>query len=108
MNNVFLALDGAWRVLIASLVLGAGLPAMFALGVRALALEGQGAGTPDRSGTPGQPGRRSMPKPLARALALLCFAVVLAGVTLGITYIVASSFGKTLSFEHVFPTLVSK
>lgn len=98
MNNVFLALDGAWRVLVTSLVLGAGLPAVFALGVRALALQPGAA--------EGQ--RRSIPTPVARSLAGVCFAVVLAGVALGITYIVASGFGKTLSFEHIFPTLVTK
>lgn len=31
------ALDGAWRVLVAGLVLGAGLPILFALGVKSLA-----------------------------------------------------------------------
>ena len=43
-----------------------------------------------------------------RVLAALCFAVVLAGVALGITFIVASGFGYALSFEHVYPTLVEK
>ena len=37
MNNLALAADGAWKVLVASLVLGAGLPFVFALGVRARA-----------------------------------------------------------------------
>ena len=31
------ALDGAWRVLVAGLVLGAGLPILFALGVKSIA-----------------------------------------------------------------------
>ncbi|WP_327011971.1 hypothetical protein [Dactylosporangium sp. NBC_01737] len=38
----------------------------------------------------------------------LCFAVVLFGVALGITFIVASGFGKAISFEHVYPTIVDK
>jgi hypothetical protein len=37
MHNLGFALEGGWRVLAASLILGAGLPALFALGVRALA-----------------------------------------------------------------------
>ena len=41
-------------------------------------------------------------------LAAVCFAVVVAGVALGITFIVASGFGKALSFEHIFPTLIDK
>jgi hypothetical protein len=38
----------------------------------------------------------------------LCFLVVLAGVALGLTYVVASGQGKMLSFDHVYPTLVPK
>jgi hypothetical protein len=98
MNNVSLALDGAWRVLITSLVLGAGLPAMFAFGVRSLSVAADA-----------QPGKnRARVRPIARGVAILCFVIVLSGVALGITYIVASGFGKTLSFEHIYPTLVSK
>ena len=41
-------------------------------------------------------------------LAVLCFAVVVVAVALGITYIVASGFGKALSFEHVYPTIVDE
>jgi hypothetical protein len=37
MHNVTLALQGAWKVLAASLILGAGLPIIFALGIRSLA-----------------------------------------------------------------------
>jgi hypothetical protein len=33
---------------------------------------------------------------------------VVLGVVLGITFIVATGFGKALSFEHVYPTIVSK
>ena len=34
--------------------------------------------------------------------------MVVLGVALGITIIVASGFGKAVSFEHVYPTIVSK
>ena len=98
MNNVSLALDGAWRVLLASLVLGAGMPAMFALGVRALAFA-------DGTHTETAP---QVARTLGRLAAFLCFGVALAAVVLGIAYLVASGMGKTLSFEHVFPTLVPK
>jgi hypothetical protein len=98
MNNLGYALDGAWQVLLAGLVLGAGLPAVFALGIRSAAW-GTGGSAEVDGGTP---------HPLGRVLAALCFAIVLAGVALGITFIVASGFGYELSFEHVFPTLVEK
>ena len=45
MNNLALAADGAWKVLLASLVLGAGLPVIFALGVRSRA-DAAGGGRP--------------------------------------------------------------
>jgi hypothetical protein len=45
---------------------------------------------------------------VGRVLGIACCVVVLACVALGITYIVASGFGKALSFEHVVPTLVDK
>jgi hypothetical protein len=34
--------------------------------------------------------------------------VVLLGILLGIAFIVAGGFGKALSFEHVYPTIVAK
>ena len=52
MNNLWFALEGAWHVLLAGLVLGAGLPAVFSLGIRALsygAHQNVDAHTPHRS-----------------------------------------------------------
>lgn len=94
MHNLGFALDGAWRVLAAGLVLGAGLPVVFALGIRAMA-----------AGDAAITGR---PNPAARALGVLCFVIVLLGIALGITFVVATGFGKQLSFEHVYPVLVDK
>ena len=90
MHNLGFALEGAWKVLAAGLVLGAGLPVLFALGIRSLAYGARGA------------------HPAGTALGWALFAVVLLGVLLGITFIVASGFGKALSFEHVYPSLVDK
>lgn len=106
MHTVALALEGAWKVLLAGLLLGAGLPAIFALGIRSLALnDGGGPTVTALDGTPTQDGPVG---PLGKVLATLCFGLVLAGVALGLTFIVASGFGKALSFEHLYPTLVSK
>lgn len=98
MNNVTLALDGAWKVLLASLVLGAGLPVVFAFGVRSMALGMGGNAEVDHA----------EPKPIGKVLAVMCFLVVLAGVALGITIVVAAGFGKAVSFEHIYPVLVGK
>ena len=87
----------AWKVLVAGLVLGAGLPAVFALGIRFSAV---GAGS---TGAPVEGGRAAY-----RALGMACFVVVALAVVLGITVIVAAGFGKLVSFEHVVPTLVDK
>ena len=98
MNNLALAADGAWKVLVVSLVLGAGLPVIFALGVRARAFAAGGGGDSEHTER----------YPVGNALFALCILVVLAGVALGITIVVASGFGKAVSFEHIYPTIVSK
>ena len=98
MNNVTLALDGAWKVLVTSLLLGAGLPIIFALGVRARAFAAGGDAEVD--------GGR--PRPVGNVLALVCFVLVLLGIALGISIVVASGFGKAVSLQHVYPTIVSK
>jgi hypothetical protein len=98
MHNLGFALEGAWKVLVAGLVLGAGLPLLFALGIRSLAY---GAGGDAEV-------HGSRPHPAGTVLGWVLFAVVLAGVLLGIAFIVASGFGKALSFEHVYPSIVDK
>jgi hypothetical protein len=99
MHNLGFAIDGAWHVLIAGLALGAGLPILFALGIRSLAW---GAGATTVSDIPG-PAR-----PLGTALGYALFAVVVVGVLLGLTFIVASGFGYKLDFSHIYPTLIQK
>jgi hypothetical protein len=103
MHNLGYALEGAGRVLLVCLVLGAGLPALFALGVRALAYGSGGEAQVHATGV-------SAPNPnrAGATIAYVCFTVVLLAVALGITFIVASGFGKALSFEHVYPMLIDK
>ena len=93
MSNLQLALEGAWKVLAAGLILGAGLPALFALGIRSMAY-----------GT----GGRQQRLPIGTAAGYLCFGIVLLGVLLGLAYIVATGLGRTLSFDNVVPALVDK
>ena len=103
MENLRFAADGAWRVLVASLVLGAGLPALFGLGVRALAYGAGGDAEVHETGVTGP-----TPHPIGTVAGWALFVVVVLAALLGITFIVASGFGKTLSFEHIFPTIVNK
>lgn len=48
------------------------------------------------------------PHRIGTAVGYVLFLIVLAGVVLGITFIVAGGFGKELSFEHIYPTIVDK
>ena len=101
MSNLGFALEGAWKVLVASLILGTGLPTLFALGIRALAYGAGGDAEVHEAGTKGPAAH-----PLGTVLGWACFAVVLLAVLLGIAHIVAYGFGKTLSFVHIYPTIV--
>jgi len=103
MHNLGFALEGAWKVLLASVILGAGLPALFALGIRSLAYGAGGEAEVHESGVSGPTAH-----PIGTVVGYLLFAIVVLGVVLGITFIVASGFGKALSFEHIFPTIVDK
>jgi hypothetical protein len=98
-DNLHFAVEAAWKVLLVGLVLGAGLPAVFAAGVRSLAWGTGGAAEVAADATP---------HPAGRALAGLCFVVVLAGIGLGLTIIIAAGQGKIVSFDHTYPTIVDK
>lgn len=75
------ALAALWQVTLAGLLLGAGLPTLFALGLRSLgtAVADDGAPAP--------------PTPAGRAVAALCFGLVAAAALFGIVVIV---FGARL------------
>lgn len=80
------ALSGAVQVLFVGLVLGAGLPAVFALGIRALAWADGGDAEV----------ARGRPQPLGRVLAYTCFALTGIGVLLGLAVIVSGGIGFEL------------
>jgi hypothetical protein len=103
MHNLIFALDSAGKVLLTCLLLGAGLPALFALGIRALARGAGGEPQVLESGV-----SAPAPRPAFTVAGYLCFTVVVLAVALGIAFIVASGFGRSLSFEHVYPVLISK
>ena len=98
MNTLWLALGGAWNVLWLGMLLGAGLPAVFALGIRALSY---GVGG-DADATDHEP------HPVARIAAYLCFALVLVAIAAGIGVIVAHGLGMKLEFAGLLPVFVPK
>ena len=97
--NLGIITDAAWKVLAWGLVLGAGLPALFAVGIKAMAYGIGGDAEVDTT---------ARPHPIGRVIGILCFTLVALAVVIGITIIVASGFGKAVSFEHIYPTIVNK
>ena len=83
-----MALEGAGQVLVVGILLGAGLPVIFALGIRALSYGVGGAADIEAH----------EPHPIGKVLAGLCFAVVIAAVLVGVGAIVASGFGWEFGF----------
>jgi hypothetical protein len=89
MGAIFLkAFESLWQVLVAGLVLGAGLPVLFALGIRVLG-SGRQLATDGLTYT-------SRPTGAGRAGSTVLFAVCVAAVLFGIVVIVFGSqlFGK--------------
>lgn len=102
MDQLFAALNGAWQVLVAGLVLGAGLPALFAVGVNALAW-GAGGDAELHESTPAPPPHR-----LGRIVAYAVFGVVLLAVLAGVGYITAHGMGYSIAFDGLTPVITSK
>jgi len=102
MSQVWAALDAAWRVLLVGLVLGAGLPALFALGVRSMAWGTGGDAEVHAEGFAPKPHRVGV------IIAYVLFAAVIAIVILGISYIVAHGLGYELTFEGLMPVFVPR
>lgn len=72
--NSWINLNALWRIIVVGLICGAGLPALFAIGLRALALRPASADD-DRIYTG---------NPVGAAVAAVCFLVVLAGIAWGV------------------------
>ena len=89
------ALDDAWRILAAGLLLGAGLPILFALGVKSIAWA--------NGDLPG-----AARNPFGRVVAVALFAVVVSAILLGLSYIVAHGFGYTLVWNGMLPSFTHK
>ena len=101
MNTVKLLLEGAGEVLVAGLVFGAGLPVVYALALRVLTLGATSYAGPDGD-------IHSTPRMSSRLFSGVLIAVVVAGVLLGLMIIVATGFGKEVTFDTIYPTLTDK
>jgi len=84
------------QVLVAGLVVGAGIPALFALGLRLLAgtTAGSATGTAPGSGPDGegaQPGAVTIPRPTPARLvgAIACLGVVVGAIAFGLVFLVS-------------------
>ena len=72
-------LSALWKIIVFGLILGAGLPALFAVGLRALAMPGSRAQTAGADSDQLVGGN-----PLGMVLAAICFLIVLAAIGWGI------------------------
>lgn len=93
MDTVVLISKELWRVTLAALVFGAGLPAIFALGVR---FQSRAAASADGTVTLSPARRRT-----ALAAAAVCFAVVLATAVTGVLYVAKAFLAARLGI-HLF------
>jgi hypothetical protein len=81
-------LHALWQVLVVGVVLGAGLPALFAVGLRALSMPGGGR-TAQTAGVDSDHVYGGNPAGLA--VAVVCFGVVLAAIGYGVYLIVSAA-----------------
>ena len=96
MSTLTLWMQEAGLVFLAALTLGAGVPALFAGGIRALSVGSTEDG-------------RFAPRPAwATAAAYGLFLLVALCVVAGIEVVVASGLKMDISFQYGFPTLVSR
>lgn len=89
MDILIKALSALWQVVVVGLILGAGLPALFALGMRSLS-SGRVLVTAGGGGSPEPVTKAS---PLGLSGAAICFGLVILAVLFGIVVII---FGKQL------------
>ncbi|MFF7633175.1 hypothetical protein ACFZB9_08500 [Kitasatospora sp. NPDC008050] len=95
--NSWINLNALWKIVVVGLLTGAGLPALFAIGLRLLSPPRPSGEAPSAAAAVGEAAvgeagaARSAVGPLGYALAGLCFAVVLAAIGWGISVIVNHS-----------------
>lgn len=86
--NSWIDLHALWKIVVVGVLAGAGLPVLFAIGLRALSATPRMAPVSDRPVTDDQ---LYGGNPAGLTVAVVCFAVVLAAIGWGIYSIVSSS-----------------
>ncbi|MFJ7906507.1 hypothetical protein [Kitasatospora sp. NPDC096204] len=87
--NHWIDLNALWKIILVGVLAGAGLPALFAVGVRALYPPAPAPAPPPAGAGAGVP--RARAGALGVTVAVVCFAVVLAAIGWGIFIIVNHS-----------------
>ena len=82
--NSWIDLQALWQIVVVGLLAGAGLPALFAVGLRALSM----GRTTTRAADGTSEETVGSTNPLGLVIAIVCFAVVVAAVGWGIYFIV--------------------
>jgi hypothetical protein len=95
------AIETIWKVAVASLILGAGLPVLFSTGIRSLAWGTGGEASVSDD---------ARPNPVGKVLALAIFLVVTYVVVSGIVYVIATGKGSgyDITFRHFIPEIYKK
>jgi hypothetical protein len=93
--DTWINLHALWKIIVIGLLAGAGLPALFAVGLRALAMRPAGATTSASNGaaaaTTASDESVYAGNPVGLVIAGVCFLAVLAAIGWGIYSIVAAS-----------------
>ena len=91
--NSWINLTALWEIVVVGLLAGAGLPAIFAIGLRLLNMSGSRMQTAGGvvTGPDSESDRVYGGNPVGLAVGAFCFAIVLAAVGYGIYLIVAGS-----------------
>jgi hypothetical protein len=94
------AAETIWKVALASLILGAGLPVLYASGIRSLAW---GAGGDAEIA-------HARPNPIGKVLAAVIFLVVAYAIVSGIVYVIATGKGSNydITFQNFIPEIQKK
>jgi hypothetical protein len=87
--NAWVNWDALWKICLIGLICGAGLPAIFAIGLKALSLPANGA-TAVPAADDDDDDRIYFGNIWGAMAAAVCFAIVLAAIGLGIQWIVSS------------------
>jgi len=90
-SNSWIDLNALWKICVIGLICGAGLPAVFAIGLRLLSLPASSGGSAGSAAPPSvDDDRIYFGNVLGAVGAGICFAVVLAAIGLGIDWIVST------------------